>query len=129
MRGSPKLLYIHLQSLGTILETLHFPQTKHNTYIIYWYILMEKMRRWHYLFCKVNFHKQSIWGSYHNSYHKNITFTIEIETENKILFLDVLLIRDNSFISTKVYHRKNTNTDICKNWKSFATDKYYWKKN
>ena len=46
-----------------------------------------------------------------NSYHKNIKFTIEIETENKISFLDVLLICDNSLISTKVY-RKNTNTDI-----------------
>ena len=43
-----------------------------------------------------------------NSYHKDIKFTIEIETENKISFLDVLLIHDNSLISTKVY-RKNTN--------------------
>ena len=46
-----------------------------------------------------------------NSYHTNIKFTIEIETENKILILDVLLIRNNSLTSTKVY-RKNTNTDI-----------------
>ena len=36
-----------------------------------------------------------------NSYHKNIKFTIEIETENKISFLDVLLICDNGLISTK----------------------------
>ena len=48
-----------------------------------------------------------------NSYHINIKFTIEIETENKISFLDVLLIRNNSMISTKVF-RKNTNTDIYK---------------
>ena len=46
-----------------------------------------------------------------NSYHTNIKLTIEIETENKILILDVLLIRNNSLTSTKVY-RKNTNTDI-----------------
>ena len=46
-----------------------------------------------------------------NSYYKNIRFIIEIETENKISFLDVLLIRHNSLISTKVY-RKNANTDI-----------------
>ena len=54
-----------------------------------------------------------------NSYHINIKFTIEIESENKISFLDVLLIRSNSLISTKVY-RENTNTDIYINWKSFA---------
>ena len=42
-----------------------------------------------------------------NSYHTNIKFTFEIESENKISFLDVLLIRSNSLISTKVY-RKNT---------------------
>ena len=46
-----------------------------------------------------------------NSYYKNIRFIIEIETENKISFLDVLLIRNNSLISTKVYH-KIANTDI-----------------
>ena len=57
-----------------------------------------------------------------NSYHTNIKFTIEIETENKISFLDVLLICNNSLISTKVY-RKNTNMDIYINWKSFAPNK------
>ena len=46
-----------------------------------------------------------------NSYKTNIKFTIEIETENKTSFLDVLLIRNNSLISNKVY-RKNTNADI-----------------
>ena len=54
-----------------------------------------------------------------NSYHTNIKFAIEIESENKISFLDVLLIRSNKLISTKVY-RKNTNTDIYIIWKSFA---------
>ena len=60
-----------------------------------------------------------------NSYHKNIKFTIEIETENKISFLDVLLIHSNSLISTKVY-RKNTNTDIYINWKSFTPNSWKW---
>ena len=54
-----------------------------------------------------------------NSYHTNIKFTIEIESGNKISFLDVLLIRSSSLISTKVY-RKNTNTDTYINWKSFG---------
>ena len=60
-----------------------------------------------------------------NSYHTNIKFTIEIKTENKISFLDVLLIRNNSLISTKVY-RKNTNADININWKSFAPNNWKW---
>ena len=54
-----------------------------------------------------------------NSYHANIKFSIEIESENKISFLDVVLIGSNSLISTKVY-RKNTNTEIYINWNSFA---------
>ena len=60
-----------------------------------------------------------------NSYHTNIKFTTEIESENKISFLDVLLIRNNSLISTKVY-RKNTNTEIYINWKSFALNNWKW---
>ena len=60
-----------------------------------------------------------------NSYHTNIKFTFEIESENKISFLDVLLIRSNSLISTKVY-RKNTNTDIYINWKSIAPNNWKW---
>ena len=39
------------------------------------------------------------------------------------MFLVILLIRNNSLISTEVY-RKNINSDIYKNWKSFATDGY-----
>ena len=54
-----------------------------------------------------------------SSYHTNIKFTIEIESEKKNSFLDVLLIRNSSLISTKVY-RKNTNTDIYINWKFFT---------
>ena len=60
-----------------------------------------------------------------NSCHKNIKFPIEIETENKMSFLDVLLIRNNSLISTKVY-RWNKNTDIYINWKWFAPNDWKW---
>ena len=60
-----------------------------------------------------------------NSYHTNIKFTIEIESENKISFLDVLLIPSNSLISAKVY-RKNTNTNIYISCKSFAPNNWKW---
>ena len=60
-----------------------------------------------------------------NSYHKNIKLTIETETENKLSFLDVLLIRNNSLISTKVY-RKNIITGIYINWKLFAPNNWKW---
>ena len=60
-----------------------------------------------------------------NSYHTHIKFTLEIESDNKISFLYVLLIRSNTLISTKVY-RENTNTDIYINWKSIAPNNWKW---
>ena len=56
-----------------------------------------------------------------NSFHPNIQFTYEIQEENKLPFLDVLLIRNGSFIEAKVY-RRPTNNDIYLNWNSFAPD-------
>ena len=44
---------------------------------------------------------------------------------NKIPFLDVLLIRNVETISTIVYC-KVTNTDIYINWKSFAPNNWKW---
>ena len=38
-----------------------------------------------------------------NSFHPNIQFTYEIEKENKLSFFDILLIRNENFIETKVY--------------------------
>ena len=43
-----------------------------------------------------------------NSFYSNIKFTIEIEKENKIVFLDILLIPYKDLINTTVY-RKKTN--------------------
>ena len=61
-----------------------------------------------------------------NGLHRNIQFTYEVETDSKISFLDVLVIRDSSNnINTTVY-RKSTNNDIYLNWESFAPDK--WKR-
>ena len=54
-----------------------------------------------------------------NSFHKNIQFTYELENQNKLPFLDILLIRTGTKIETTVY-RKSTNNDIYLNWDSFV---------
>ena len=59
-----------------------------------------------------------------NGFHRNVQFTNKVETDSKISFLDVLVIRDsNNNINTTVY-RKSTNNDIYLNWESFAPDKW-----
>ena len=61
-----------------------------------------------------------------NGFHRNIQFTYGVETDSKISFLDVLVIRDSSNnINTTVY-RKSNNNDIYLNWESFASDKWKW---
>ena len=60
-----------------------------------------------------------------NSFHPNLQFTYEVEEENKLSFLDVLLIRNGNFIETKVY-QKPTNNDIYSNWNSFSPNT--WKR-
>ena len=54
-----------------------------------------------------------------NDFHQNIQFTYELEKNNKLAFLDVLLIRNKDTIETTV-SRKQTNSDIYLNWKSFS---------
>ena len=54
-----------------------------------------------------------------NDFHQNIQFTYELEKNNKLAFLDVLLIGNNDTIETTVY-RKPTNSDIYLNWKLFS---------
>ena len=54
-----------------------------------------------------------------NSFHKNIQFICELEYQNKLSFLDVLLIRSGTKIETTVY-RKSTSNEIYLNWGSFA---------
>ena len=46
-----------------------------------------------------------------NSFHKKINFTIEIEKDNTIPFLDILIIRKTGKIETTV-HQKKTCTDL-----------------
>ena len=61
-----------------------------------------------------------------NSYHPNIQFTHEVEENQKITFLDVLIIRtrDNK-LETTVF-RKETNTDLYMNWNSHAPIQWKW---
>ena len=61
-----------------------------------------------------------------NSFDENIQFTFEMEEENKLAFLDVMVIRNaNDTINTTVY-RKPTGTDIYINWHSHSP--LQWKK-
>ena len=46
-----------------------------------------------------------------NSFHDNIKFTYQQENNNRLSFLDVLLIRDYSKINTTVF-RKDTYNDL-----------------
>ena len=54
-----------------------------------------------------------------NGFHRNIQFTNELETNTKLAFLDVLLIRNKDTIETTIY-RKPTKSDLYLNWKSFS---------
>ena len=58
-----------------------------------------------------------------NNFHKNIQFTVEVEMEGRISFLDVLMIRDKNNIETKV-HLKSTNNKIYLSWISHAPNKW-----
>ena len=46
-----------------------------------------------------------------NTFHKNIKFTYELEINNKITFLDVLLIRKNDTLETTI-SRESTNNGV-----------------
>ena len=54
-----------------------------------------------------------------NSFHEQIQFTYEVEHNNKLPFLDILLLKNANETDTTVY-RKPTNTDIYLNWNTHA---------
>ena len=54
-----------------------------------------------------------------NSYHDNIEFTYEIENDSKLPFLNVLVIRKDYEVETRVYSI-STNNDIDLHWQSFS---------
>ena len=61
-----------------------------------------------------------------NSFAKNIQFTYEVESNAKLPFLDILLMRNHNDITTTV-HRKDCNSDVYLHWDSF-TAITTWKK-
>ena len=60
-----------------------------------------------------------------NSFYKHIQLPYELGNQNKLPFLEILLIRRETKIETTVY-RKSTNNAIYLNWDSFAP--VTWKK-
>ena len=61
-----------------------------------------------------------------NGFHRNIQFTYEFETDSKISFLNVLLIRDSSNDINPTVYQKSTNNDIYFILESFAPGKWKW---
>ena len=59
---------------------------------------------------------------YINSRHKNMTFTHEIEENNSLAFLDVLVIREDTFYTS--LYRKPTFSGLYSNFESFMPDSY-----
>ena len=53
------------------------------------------------------------------NFHEPIQFTYKVEHNEKLPFLDVLLIKNANNIDTTVY-KKPTNADIYLNWNSHA---------
>ena len=59
---------------------------------------------------------------YINTRHKNMTFTFEVEKNNKLAFLDVLVTRDVTFVTS--LYRKPTFSGLYSNFESFMPDSY-----
>ena len=55
-------------------------------------------------------------------FHRNITFTQEIEFGGKIAFLDVLVERMSNVTFQSLVYLKPTNTDLCIQWQSYAPE-------
>ena len=58
-----------------------------------------------------------------NSRHPNIKFTMELEENREIPFLDVFIKRDHNTFSTTIHHKK-TFTGLYTKWDSFTPRKY-----
>ena len=57
------------------------------------------------------------------SFHKNVKFTFEEEKDNKISFIDVLILRNDSSVETTVY-RKLAHNDVYLHWDSLSPNSW-----
>ena len=60
-----------------------------------------------------------------NSFQKNIQFNYDVKSNAKLPFLDILVMRSHSDITTTVY-RKESNSDVYLDWDSFTSQP--WKR-
>ena len=58
-----------------------------------------------------------------NKQHPNIRFTIEVEKNKKLPFLDTCVTRKSTGFTTNIYHKK-TFTRVYLNWRSLTSRKY-----
>ena len=58
-----------------------------------------------------------------NCIHRNLSFTIEVEENGEIPFLDMKIIRQGLRVST-AWHRKPTDTNTCLNYYACAPTRY-----
>ena len=92
-------------------------QVKHSTVLFYQRYVDD-------IFCMVKSEKNAeIFLNFLNKQHNNLKFTMETEVEMKLPFLDVLIQKDGSKLTTKVY-RKNTDTGLLTSFKSFVSLNY-----
>lgn len=99
---SPLLAEIFMNNLELQIQTL--PLAKN---LVYWYRYVDDVLiLWRGTTRQLStFHKQL------NALHKNIKFTLEIEQENTINYLDLKITRDNNRHRFAIYH-KPTHTDM-----------------
>ena len=70
-----------------------------------------------------NFEQFEKFKEYLNSKHQHIKFTSELEVDGKLPFLDILVDRNDGFMSTSVY-RKPTFTGVYTHYSSFIPSVY-----
>ena len=106
---SPLFADIVMEDCGT--ECLRILKNEYNTIPLFYFRYVDDT-----LMCVKRQSIDTILSVF-NNYDDNLNFTFELGIENKLNFLDVLLIRENGKIVTNWY-QKPTNTDRIHNFNS-----------